>query len=414
MASDFSRRQFLASSTALGTALALGLPLSAQAAEQITYWHHFTSQSEMEGLAAVVALYDTEGGHTVTAEGIPNAEYMSKITTATVANSLPDTMMITAERLADIHALGAIQPLTERVNGWANKGDFPEAAWNGITLGGDIFGIPAFTFVNWAYYRKDWFEEAGIAIPTTMEEFREAAIKITDPSKGRYGFGLRGGDGGQGLLHDVFDSYGALEYSDGKASLNVDKAREAVAFYAGLYTTDKVVPESSPNDSYRQIMEGFKTGQTGMIWHHTGSLVELTSVLDDDQIGTFVRPAGPVAQIARIAFQYNGLSRSANVDPSWDWVTLWGDPDAAVALLEATGYFPASKTAAQDPRITGNPIYQAAIDSVAIGVPYPQIVGLTPWLKDDALAEFQKVMVGRATVDEAVDAMARSLDRAMR
>lgn len=414
MASDFSRRHFLAGSTALGTALAVGLPRGAQAADNITYWHHFTSQSEMEGLAAVAAVYDAEGDHTVTPEGIPNAEYMSKITTATVAGSLPDTMMITAERLADMHALGAVMPLTDRINGWANKADFPQAAWDGITLGGDIYGIPAFTFVNWAYYRKDWFEEAGLELPTTMEEFREAAIKLTDPSRGRFGFGLRGGDGGQSFLHDVLDSYGALDYSDGKASLDTDKAREALAFYTGLYTTDNVVPESSPNDSYRQIMEGFKTGQTGMIWHHTGSLVELTSVLNPDQIGTFVRPAGPAARVARIAFQYNGLSPSANADPSWDWVTLWGSPDAAVALLQATGYFPASLTAAQDPRITGNPIYQAAIDSVGIGTPYPQIVGLTPWLKDDALAEMQKVMVGRATVDEAVDAMARSLDRAMR
>ena len=62
--------------------------------------------------------------------------------------------------------------------------------------GGKIYGVPAFTFVDWMYYRKDWFDEAGLAPPATMQDFAAAAVKFTDPAKGRYGFGMRGGPGG--------------------------------------------------------------------------------------------------------------------------------------------------------------------------------------------------------------------------
>lgn len=408
-----TRRDLLKTSASLAAISALGPISKAQAASTVSYWHHFTSQSEMDGLATISAMFDASG-HSVQSEGIPNAQYMSKVTTATVADGLPDTMMVTTDRLPDIHAMNAIEPITDRVNGWDEKSNFADTAWENISLGGDIYGIPAFAFVNWAYYRKDWVEEAGLELPTTMEEFGEAAIALTDPSQGRYGFGMRGGDGGQGLLLDVMESFGGIAFEDGKAMMDTDKARQAIQFFSDLAVKHNAVPPSAPNDSYRQIMEGFKTGQTGLLWHHTGSLVELTEVLSPDQIGTMVMPAGPSAHIARVNYLYNSLTGRGDVDAAWDWIAHWGNPDAAVALLEATGYFPATSAVATHPDITGNPIYQAAVDTLSIGVPSPKVVGLAAWMKNTMLSEYQKVLVGTATVEVAVDAMARGLEREMR
>ena len=410
---SFTRRELLATSGALAAMAAAGTPGRVFAQDPVSYWHHFTSQSEMQGLAAIETMF-AAGGGAVRSEGIPNADYMSKVTTANVAGGLPDTLMISAERFADLRAQGAIVPVTERIDGWVPKDTFTAPAWDAISMDGDIYGVPAFSFVNWAYYRKDWFDEAGISPPDTFEEFREAAIKLTDPSQGRYGFGLRGGDGGQSFLVDVLDSYGALTYADGKATLDTDKAREAMAFYSGLSTEYGVVPPSAPNDSYRQIMEGFKTGQTAMIWHHTGSLVELTEALTPDQIATMIRPAGPAGRIARVAYLYNGSSGKGDPDASWAWISEWAEPDAAIALLEATGYFPATSAVADDPRIVDNPIYAAAIETLTFGQPSPNIVGFQGWLKDVALIELQKLLVEQSSVEESVDVMARELDKAMR
>ncbi len=410
---SLTRRELLATSGALAAIAATGSPRMLRAQDPVTYWHHFTSQSEMQGLATVEAMFTAEGG-TVQSEGIPNADYMSKVTTANVAGGLPDTLMISTERFADLAAQGAIVPLTDRLEGWPERETFTASAWEAISQDGEIYGVPAFSFVNWAYYRKDWFEEAGISPPDTFEEFREAAIKMTDPSKGRYGFGLRGGDGGQSFLVDVLDSYGALNYADGKATLDTEKARAAMAFYSGLATEHGAVPPSAPNDSYRQIMEGFKTGQTAMIWHHTGSLVELTDALTPDQIATSIRPAGPEGRIARVAYLYNGASGQGDPDASWAWIAEWAKPDAAIALLEATGYFPATSAVASDPRIVDNPIYAAALETLTFGVPNPNIVGFQGWLKDVALIELQKLLVETSTVEESVDVMARELDKAMR
>ena len=81
------------------------------------------------------------------------------------------------------------------------------------------------------------------------------------------------------MLLDMIEAFGSPIVVDGKAALDRDKMIEAMRFWSELYTKYKVAPPSAPNDSYRQIMEGFRTGQTAMIWHHTGSLTEIAEAL---------------------------------------------------------------------------------------------------------------------------------------
>lgn len=410
---EISRRNLLGVSAAALGASALGWPQRALAATDINYIHHFTSQTEMAGLAEIMQQFQSANPEiNVTQENIPNAEYMAKFSSAVISNSRADTAMVNEDRISDMVAMKGLIDVTDRVNGWDKKPFYSDVCWDGATIDGKIWGVPAFSFVYWQYYRKDWLEEAGIdKAPSTFEEFIETAIKITDPSKGRYGFGLRGGGGGHSMLLDVFDSYNALVYEDGGAEMDIPQAVKALTFYSDLYTKYKVCQPSAPSDSYRQIMEGFRTGQTGMVWHHTGSLTEITGALTTDQFGTSVRPAGPEALIARVSYLYNGLMSDRSMDPSWDWIAQWGDVDSAVALLLATGYFPATSEVSSDPRVTENPLYKAAIDTLAVGVPSPKIVGFDGWSRNSMMSEFQKVLVGAATAQEAIDEMARTLER---
>ena len=409
---DLSRRQILAASGALGTLGLVGKTHTAFASTDVTYWHHSISQAELAGLARVMEnFHATNPEINISQETIPNADFMAMFTSAVIADSRPDTSMVTSAMLPDMVALNGLVDLTPRINGWDKKQFYSDAAWDGITVNDRLYGVPAFSFVSWMYYRKDWLEEAGLGPPDTFDEFLAAAIAITDPERGRYGFGLRGGEGGQWMLQDVLDSYDAFEYDDGSIGINVPNAVEALRFYAGLLTDHQVVQPSAPGDSYRQIMEGFRTGQTGMVWHHTGSLAEISSALSTDQFGTAMRPLGPAGRIARVSYLYNGIVSPRAEDDSWQWIAHWGEVDAAIAMLEETGYFPATSEVATDPRITSNHLYEAAIQSLEVGVPLPKIVGLAGWMRTSMLPEFQRVLVGASTPEQAVEAMAQTLDR---
>ncbi len=420
MSHKMTRRDFLKAAGLAGAGLTLPLsrllPALAQSdlAGTVNYWHHFTSETEFVGMERVIALFQEQYPDiNLIQENIPNADFMTKFTQAVLANSRPDTTMVSVARLPDMVAMDGLIPLTERINNWELKEFFPQNRWDGITVDGEIYGIPAFTFVNWAYYRTDWFEEAGIdGPPTTFDEFTEVAIKLTNADEGRYGFGMRGGDGGQGFIIDVLESFGSPIVVDGQPAIDRDKAIDAITWYSELFTVHGVVPPSAPSDSFRQMMDGFKTGQTGMIWHHTGSLTEIQDVFgtDDSQFMTAVRPAGPEAHIARLSYLYNGIMKEDNIDSAFAWIQFWGENDPTIAFLEETGYFPASAAVAEDARITENAFYQAALDTLEIGTLEPNFIGYNGWAQNTVLPAFQRVLVGEATPAEAVDEMIAGLE----
>ena len=206
-------------------------------------------------------------------------------------------------------------------------------------------------------------------------------------------------------------SYGGLSIDDeGVPVIERDAAIDAIAFWAGLYTNYEVAPPSAPNDSYSQIMQAFRTGQTGMLLHHTGSLAEILGDLTTDQVSTTLPPAGPVEHVVRVAPQYNSILTTDNEDAAWAWLTHWADPDVSIQFLETTGYFPASTEAANDPRITDNPIYDAAREAIEVGTLPLQFVGAPGWSRTSVLPAFQQVLTDQATPQEAVDQMIADLE----
>ncbi len=420
MGHKISRRSFLKAAAigSAGLALNRGLPRTAFAQSKlsgtINYWHHFTSPAEFDGMEAVIKLFNAKYPDVkIVQENIPNKDYMAKFTAAVQANSRPNTAMVTAERVQDMVAMNGLLDITDRVKNWELKKYFPDNRFEGVTVNGKIYGIPSFTFVDWMYYRVDYFKEAGIdKPPTTYDEFLAAAKKLTDPSKNRYGFGLRGGDGGQQFIVDMIESFGSPLVVDGKVAIDKQKAMDAIKFWSELFTVHKVVPPSAPNDSFRQIMEAFKTGQTAMVWHHTGSLAEVKDALGD-KFMTAPKPKGPAKQIARVSYQYNGMMKDENADAAWAWLGFWGETDATIAFLEKTGYFPVSEAVATDKRITDNKLYSAAIETLKFGILPPQFIGYPGWSQKVVLPEFQKVLVGSSTVEKCVDTITKELEKAI-
>ena len=404
---DMTRRAVLA-----GAATAVAAP--ARAATRVSYWHHFTPP-EAKGEAKVADLFGTRNPDlTVVSEAIPQPDFLTKVTAASVSGSLPDTGMVTGFRFNDFVALGALVDLTPAVNGWPGRTAFADAAWGPATRDGKVYAVPSTAFVNWMWYRADYFAEAGIAKPPdTLEEFQEACVKLTDPARNRYGFGLRGGAGGAQYLIETILAYGSPIVQDNRPAMDRAKTLAAVKFYSELFTKYKVTPPSTPNDSYRQVMDGFKTGQTAMVWHHTGSVTEIMPVLGD-KAATAIRPRGPAARFAQVEYLYNGVMNPRGRDAGWKWVSYWAEPEAALAFLDETGYFPASQVAAQDPRIVNNKVYDAARQTLAFGSQLPGFVGYDNWSAQIVLPALQAVFVGQSTVEAAVDTMMRGLERTLR
>lgn len=101
-----------------------------------------------------------------------DSEYWNTMKMRASANQLPDVMFnkpFTLSRFKDY--------LLDLSDTEAAKNNELAA---GYKLDGKILGIPMTSGYEYVYYWKDLFQEAGVTVPTTWGEFKEAAQKLQD------------------------------------------------------------------------------------------------------------------------------------------------------------------------------------------------------------------------------------------
>ncbi|MDR2379117.1 MAG: sugar ABC transporter substrate-binding protein [Bifidobacteriaceae bacterium] len=106
-----------------------------------------------------------------------------KMLTAVKAGNAPCLGQVGAETFTSFLAQGALEDVTEHLAG--AKADFPEAAWKTVSLGEKIYGVPVDSGAMGLFYRADLFQQYGLAVPTTWDEFKAAGQKLhaADPTK---------------------------------------------------------------------------------------------------------------------------------------------------------------------------------------------------------------------------------------
>jgi len=142
----------------------------------------------------------------------------------------------------------------------------PDARFKDATVNGKIYGVPSFAFVNWMYYRADWFKDAGLAPPKLLTSFRTRPSADRPVEEPLLASGMRGAGGGEGM---VIEGHAlvwlAHRRRQGPAAMDRQKATDALRWFTELFTKYKPCRRASPNDSFQQIMTGFTTGQTAML-----------------------------------------------------------------------------------------------------------------------------------------------------
>jgi multiple sugar transport system substrate-binding protein len=395
-------------------ATATAPPSAAAITGDVLFWDNFTDDNEFAGLTRVQELFAMKyPGINLKKEDIPNEDYIAKLTGAIQAKTLPESGVSDVTRMGDLVGIGALTDATARIKSMSNYDSFAKSTWDGCTVAGKMYGVPNYMFVDWMYYRKDYFETAGITeFPKTWPDFLTVTQKLTDATAGRYGYGLRGGDGGADDIAIVIESFGTdFVDASGKPALDKNILIEAITFLSDLFTKYKVTPPSTPNDGYKGITEAFKTGQTAIFKHHTGSLTSILEAVPEDKLGTAVCP-GKTRIAAWVAPNYVSAMKPDMSDATWAWMDFWADPDIQIEFLEKSGYFVSNLDSAQDPRLASRPVYKAAFDTVLQGRPGPSWAGYPGWSVDVLLTQFQALLIGQTTAAKAADVILAGLDKA--
>ena len=95
----------------------------------------------------------------------------------------PDVIHMLGEWVPDMVSMGLIEDITDEVKAWEDYDKFPQSTWDVATVDGRIYGIPSVASTRVLVYREDLLNAAGLEVPETWDELREAAKALTRPAQ---------------------------------------------------------------------------------------------------------------------------------------------------------------------------------------------------------------------------------------
>lgn len=187
---------------------------------------------------------DQNPGSTLTIEQQEWEGLVERLTTSLSSESeTPDVVEIGNTQAPTFTSAGAFADLTDQLDDLGGD-DLLQGFVDGATVDGKTYAVPYYAGSKYIFYRKDLLEKAGLEVPTTMEEFVDAAValKQDNPKPANFsGFWFPGQDWRNGAAF-VWDAGGDLASEDGGEWSGSLSSAESIA---GLETAQKLFTEAS-------------------------------------------------------------------------------------------------------------------------------------------------------------------------
>ncbi len=264
------RRRFVVTSAAASAGLVLRLARPAQAAKTLRL---LTPEADPGQIKAWNAVFeDFTAKHkdvTVKGEFAKWDDITKKVAADLAAGSPPEILAggSKPEFVAEQVKRGLVMDLAPLVDA-LGRADFDDAALRVWQYGGIQMAIPYGAQWPVLWYRKDLFAEKGVKPPTTWDEYRAAAEKLTDPAKSAYGAVFSAGRTWNTHLMALISvwSAGGLLFDD---KLNVvfdsPETRRALAYYGEMAT--RFSPPDVGQYGFREASAAFTSGKAATTFY---------------------------------------------------------------------------------------------------------------------------------------------------
>ncbi|MBO1335258.1 sugar ABC transporter substrate-binding protein [Streptomyces sp. VRA16 Mangrove soil] len=357
--------------------------------------------------------------------GIPAENVQSKYDTAIQGGGLPDVGGVGTAMLATLTAQNVLEPVEDRIASGPLNGKLNSKFVESVKAAGgthDLFTVPTSANNGVLYYRTDLFKKAGLDAPTTWSKFFDAATRLTDSSKNRFGYTIRGGEGSIAQALDaMYGQSGITSFWDAnseKTTVNDPKNVAALEKYAGLYK--KATPSADVNNDFTKMVSQWDSGTIGMLNHNLGSYAGHVKALGEEKFKGLPNPTSDAGIRVQVSNPVDGLGlfkASKNKTAAWKFMEFAASHAENSKWNESAGQIPANTEAAKDVWVQKAEPTKLAAEALESGS--TKIVQLPYYLPDwntisktDNEANFQKVLLGKESAKKFLDTMADQLNKA--
>lgn len=355
--------------------------------------------------------------------GVPANELYAKTNTLAIGGAMPDVFINSPEFMAQAHDLGIVADMEETFGAEFFKG-FSEGPLAMAKLDDKYQFAPWFTIPVTLLYRLDIFEEAGLAPPSTWDEFRDVAKALTvdtddDGNIDRWGFAMIGTNNGSGATRffQVLRAHGAdelVEDDDGwKTQFDSPGSMASFQLFSDLVNVDKSVPPGPLQTGYGEAVSLVATGKAAMMItgpHTIGAVLEQNPDLDGKLAGAILPSVEGVDPDINLGmFGWAVSATSENKDIAADYIKFVLNKENQIAWNSATGRLPTRLDALGDPSID-KPMLQGFVAAAKFGY-QPPTAKFYPELFSIAGDNYQAVIAGQKTAQQAAQDAAAATEK---
>lgn len=207
------------------------LPLAAQTPVEVTLWHMEQPPHRVARIQELIDAFNAANPDVVVKQEPQNwGEIYAKAPAAVAAGAGPDMLFAIPDFAPIFKDLGQLDSVADFVAELDAKHDFVDSAVEAYTYDNGIWAVPMYNMTMHMWYRPSVLEAAGVAVPTTWDEWKAAAEKLT--VDGQFGMGLPANKQlyTDQTVYSVMLNGGASEIYNEDGSLRFDNP-ETVAAY---------------------------------------------------------------------------------------------------------------------------------------------------------------------------------------
>lgn len=358
---------------------------------------------------------DQHPGSTLSIEEQQWEGLVERLTTALSSDSeTPDVVEVGNTQAATFTTAGAFSELSGELDALGGD-DLLQGFVEAGSVDEQVFAVPYYAGSKYVFYRKDLFEKSGIEVPTTTDEFVDAAItlKQDNPDPASFsGFWFPGQDWRNAVTF-IWNEGGDLAVQDGEEWQGALSSPES---QAGLATIQTLMDEASGaakdgNEADPQVP--FCNGEVGMMsapgWV-TGLIEDPASGCPDmmKNVGVFALPGsdGAPAPVLLGGSNIAVAAKSPNQDLAKDVVELMLSDEYQTILAE-NGLTPAKTSLT--PLLGDDEFAQATVAAASNAKLTPAAAG---WASVEGARILEDLFVAIANGGDAAE-LAAEADAAM-
>lgn len=420
---EISRRQFGGLVAAGAAALAAG-PALAQSDGLSFMSFSFAEEPNKPLVQKLIDDFKAKSGVAVEPIGSAWGDVQKNLLLRQRSKTLPSTAQLSERWLPALSTIPEIVNLDEAIGRAKLEAAIDPKVLAMGQVGGKTLALPLITGSIGMIANKEVLEKAGVAVPTTVDQFRAALMAIRDKVPNSVPFAAATKNPNSiplDFMIMVWTHGGRIVDESGKVLVNSPEGRAAMAFLAGLMKDRLMAPELDRPDSRRLFAQGsagfyIDAPQARSFARNFSGRGEAADAFVLP-IKTPVLKAGDTPrsiQWGHLVAAFRGAPGPTADSGVVKWLDFLMSDAAQGSFPPALSALPVTKAGQAMPVVKNEPYFSAWAE--ATGVPLTNEIGIwsnAPELSTILSEEVQAAILGQKTPDAAIASMQTRMEASM-